>query len=155
MNRTQSAGSPECSSSPGHLPSRASTPSARRESSFPGWSPPFAGGVVCRVGVGCVCHASSDEHHHRDQQRYELLRCLCERSTPLWWEPPFHFPWTPKQRQNRPSPLSGVAGCATGSAHPSQAPIFMEAGFKASTYWVVVACPIPLDEYPKDATWLQ
>jgi hypothetical protein len=31
----------------------------------------------------------------------------------------------------------------------------MEAGFKASTYWVVVICPTPLHEYPKDAKWLQ
>ena len=36
------------------------------------------------------------------------------------------------------------------SAYP-----FMEAGFKASTYWVVVVRPIPLHEHPKDAKWLQ
>ena len=30
-----------------------------------------------------------------------------------------------------------------------------EAGFLAATYWVVVVCPLPLHEYPKDAKWLQ
>jgi hypothetical protein len=31
----------------------------------------------------------------------------------------------------------------------------MEAGFKASTYWVVVVYPTLLDEYLRDAMWLQ
>ena len=30
----------------------------------------------------------------------------------------------------------------------------MEAGFKASTYWVVVVSPLLLHEYLKDAKWL-
>jgi len=53
------------------------------------------------------------------------------------------------------SSVLGVAGCATGSARISEAPIYMEEGFKAATYWVILVYPVPLNEYPKDAKWLQ
>ena len=50
-----------------------------------------------------------------------------------------HFPSTMLRSKDKTDHLlfQEVAGCATGSARLSQAPTFMESGFKASTYWVV------------------
>ena len=79
----------------------------------------------------------SHEHHHRDQQRYEFLRYLCECSSLLGGT--LQFPSTMLRSKDKTDHLlfQEVAGCATGSARLSQAPNFMESGFKASTYWVV------------------
>ena len=50
-----------------------------------------------------------------------------------------HFPSTMLRSKDKTDHLlfQEVAGCATGCARLSQAPNFMESGFKASTYWVV------------------
>jgi hypothetical protein len=49
-------------------------------------------------------------------------------------------PPPPRQRKNRPVALpsaKGVAGCATSSSRPHQAPIFRGSGFLASTHYRV------------------
>ena len=61
------------------------------------------------------------QHKSRDQQRNALSHLLT--SSPYFLQNKTGLPLTHMRE---------IAGCATGSTCPSQAPIFREAGFKAS-----------------------
>jgi len=76
--------------------------------------------VICERSGSTPKGHRHRQHKRRDQQRYTPLHLLTS------------FPFV--QKQSTDHPLAEVAGCATGSARPLQAPIFTEASFKAATH---------------------
>jgi hypothetical protein len=98
---------------------------------------------VARVRVICERSGSTPkghtqrQHKRRDQQRYTPLHLLTS------------FPFVQKQTTDHPLLGGGVAGCATGSARPLQAPIFTEASVLAATYWVSCRLSLYYGTMPK------
>jgi hypothetical protein len=68
----------------------------------------------------------------------------------LNFSPPF-----PLSKNEQPTTLLGGSRLRYWLCPSLLSAHLTEAGFLAATYWVVVVCPLPLHEYPRDAKWLQ